>query len=92
MAKVLELLGNSLDVSDPKGTLEVNARKLKVGERLIATYKKSDGLFAPDEIKSDGDKLELAIEGDQVVALLKDAGTYQINAGERTVTIEVVSE
>ena len=51
LAKVLELLGNSLDVSDPKGTLEVNARKLKVGERLIATYKKSDGLFAPDEIK-----------------------------------------
>ena len=44
LAKVLELLGSSLDVSDPEGTLEVSARELTLPNEknakvtLIATY------------------------------------------------------
>lgn len=55
LAKVLELLGNSLDVCDPSGTLDVNFLEFKgkPGEhaRLIATYKNNEGLFEPDKIQ-----------------------------------------
>ncbi len=55
LAKVLELLGNSLDVSNPTGTLEASSRVLEgaVGESktLIVTYKNGQGLFAPESIK-----------------------------------------
>jgi len=89
LAKVLELLGNSLDVSDPKGTLELNAQKFKVGDKLIATYKNKDGLFAPADIKCEGDKLTFTESGDSVTNDLAAAGTYTIKAGGCTADIEV---
>ncbi|MBQ3188725.1 MAG: DUF2589 domain-containing protein [Bacteroidaceae bacterium] len=91
LAKVLELLGSSMDVCDPKGTLEVNALKLKAGEKLIATYKNKDGLFAPNEIKSADGNLNFKVEGDCATVLLDNvpSGEYQIIAGERTITVKV---
>lgn len=78
LAKVLELLGNSLDVCDPAGTLDVNFLEFKgkPGEhaKLIATYKNSEGVFEPDKIQIpsvqgtvDGDCkiFELPIEEDK---------------------------
>lgn len=54
LAKVLEILGNSLNVSDPNGTLEVNAEVLRGEkghtEQLIATFKNRDGQFEPERI------------------------------------------
>ena len=59
LAKVLELLGNTLDVSDPEGTLEVSARKLVLSKdmegkaipvSLIATYKNGKGIFESEAI------------------------------------------
>ncbi len=92
LAKVLELLGSSLDVSDPKGTLEVNAYKLLPTERLIATYKNKDGLYAPAEIKSADNKLTFTVEGDSAVVDLTTVGkgTYVISAGDKNLTIEVL--
>jgi hypothetical protein len=87
LAKVLELLGNSLDVSDPKGLLETNARKLKVGDRLIATYKNKDGIFEPKAISCDS--LTLAEDGDSMTCEVTAAGTYTLKAGDRTLTVEV---
>lgn len=94
LAKVLELLGNSLDVSDPNGTLEVNTRTLKSGERLIVTYKNKEGLFAPKEIgvakAPNGFTLpEDAVEGDNVVVTLETVGDYTIQAGSQTVKVTV---
>lgn len=58
LAKVLELLGNSLDVCDPSGTLEVNALEFKGSPSetfmLIATYKNREGLFEPEKIQLPG--------------------------------------
>lgn len=58
LAKVLELLGNSLDVCDPSGTLEVNALEFKGSPSetfmLIATYKNREGLFEPEKIQIPG--------------------------------------
>ena len=89
LAKVLELLGNSLDVSDPKGTLVLNAQKFKVGDKLIATYKNKDGLFAPADIKCEGDKLTFTESGDSATTDLAAAGTYTIKAGGCTADILV---
>ena len=70
LAKVLELLGNTLDVSDPEGTLEVSARKLVLSKdmegkaipvSLIATYKNGKGIFESEAIglfTKSNDKLE----------------------------------
>ena len=90
LAKVLELLGNSLDVSDPKGTLDVNAQKLKVGDKLIATYKNRSGIFEPSAITCDG--LTLTEDGDSMSAVMEAAGTYTLTAGDRNVVIDVVAE
>lgn len=88
LAKVLELLGNALDVSDPKGTLEVNARRLKVGDKLIVTYKNKNGVFEPASIACDA--LTLTEDGDSKSVLLDAAGTYTLTAGERSVVVEVI--
>ena len=70
LAKVLELLGSALDVSDPEGTLEVSARKLVLSKdkegkaipvSLIATYKNGKGIFESETIglfTKSNDKLE----------------------------------
>lgn len=86
LAKVLELLGNSLDVSDPKGTLEVNAQKLKAGEKLIATYKNKDGIYEPEAITCEGVTMET--DGDSKVGVMT-AGKHKLTAGDRVVIIEV---
>lgn len=58
LAKVLEMLGNSLDICDPSGTLKVNALEFKGSPdekvMLIATYKNPEGLFEPDKIQIPG--------------------------------------
>lgn len=70
LAKVLELLGSALDVSEPEGTLEVSARKLVLSKdkegkaipvSLIATYKNGKGIFESEAIglfTKSNDKLE----------------------------------
>ncbi len=69
LAKVLELLGNSLDVCDPSGTLEVNTLEFKGSPSekcmLIATYKNAEGIFEPDKIQIPGQ--EGAVDGDNKV-------------------------
>lgn len=92
LAKVLELLGNSLDVSDPKGTLEVNALKLKAGDKLIATFKDKNGLFNPDaiECKNENDQpVSMDTEGDNKVIKNAANGTYIITGGDKKITVTV---
>ena len=85
LAKVLELLGNALDVSDPEGTLEVSARKLLLSKdeegkavpvSLIATYKNSKGIFEPDAIglftKSDEKLLPVDINTEKIKRTAQD--------------------
>lgn len=92
LAKVLELLGNSLDVSDPNGTLEINANRLKQSDRLIATYKNKDGLYEPAAISVAEQQMEFRKDGDSVVLDLADVapGTYTLKAGKQEVRFEVV--
>lgn len=90
LAKVLELLGNTLDVSDPDGTLEVSARELTLTDgkaTLIATYKNSKGIFEPESIKIDG--VTGKVSDDSVVFELKEAKTYTVIAGKKKVSVDV---
>jgi len=93
LAKVLELLGNSLDVSDPRGILEINASKFKPGDRLIATYKNKEGLYDADAISVNGGGMTPQKDGDSVVIDLTGAapGSYALTAGEQQVRFEVVA-
>lgn len=95
LAKVLELLGNSLDISDPNGTLEVNSTMLKVGDDLIITFKNKSGLFAPKEIliRKGTDEIKVTdelISGDSIVLKKVSTGTYILTAGRQTINVEVV--
>lgn len=92
LAKVLELLGNSLDVSDPNGTLEINANRLKRNDRLIATYKNKDGLYDSSIISVVGQQFDLKKDGDSVVLDLSTVapGTYTLKADRQEVQFEVV--
>lgn len=92
LAKVLELLGNSLDVSDPKGILEINASKLKTTDRLIATYKNKEGLYDSAAITVVEGGMTPEKDGDSVVVNLTDVapGVYTLKAGEQEVKFEVI--
>lgn len=85
LAKVLEILGNSLDVSDPNGILEVNNLVFngEKGEKvkLIATYKNREGLFEPDKIQIVG--VEGNVDGDSKVFEL------EVNEKETVYTVSV---
>lgn len=89
LAKVLELLGSALDVSDPKGTLEVSAQQLKVNDKLIVTYKNKDGVYDPKAITCSGEGVTLTEDGDNVFISFTAPKTYTITAGERSVSVKV---
>lgn len=94
LAKVLELLGSSLDVTDPNGTLELNLLKAKSGDRLIATYKNKDGLFDPQTIVNSNKELQFTIDGDNAVCIIPQnpQASYSIAAGKKTAVVTVVTE
>lgn len=94
LAKVLELLGSSLDVTDPNGTLELNLAKAKAGDRLIATYKNKEGLFDPQTIVNSNKELQFTIDGDNAVCVIPQnpQASYSITAGKKIAVVTVVTE
>ena len=103
LAKVLELLGSSLDVSDPGGTLEVSTRELTLDSNdkatLIATYKNANGIFdskSIDVLDNEGrditDKASFVRteqeDGSVSIEFKKDA-TYLVKAGDKSVKVIV---
>ena len=96
LAKVLELLGNSLDVVDVKGELTASGTELMGGDRLVISYKNAEGLFEPKAITVVGDNNPGGdVAGDSYVVEdlanpEKDKeNTYTFKAGENTVTVKV---
>lgn len=93
LAKVLELLGNSLDVSDPDGTLEVNSRNLRLTDgkaTIIATYKNNKGVFEPASILLDGNPG--TVSDNSVLFELNTAGEHTVKAGNKEVRVTVEAE
>ena len=94
LAKVLELLGSSLDVTDPNGTLEINLAKAKAGDRLIATYKNKEGLFDPQEIVNSNSELTFTVDGDNAVCVIPEnpKESYSIKAGNKSAVVTIESK
>ena len=98
LSKILELLGNSLDVSDPAGTLEVNSNLLLIENgketvRLIATYKDGSGLLAPDKLTIIGtgaNAADFKVSGDsKIIDLLEGTYTVKAEGSKKEVIVEV---
>lgn len=96
LAKVLELLNSAMDVSDPKGTLEVSDTTVKLGEdgtaKVIATYKNGEGLFKPEEIQvtAKSGKADITTDGNNAIITLTSVDEYTVNGGkDNKVTIKV---
>ena len=98
LSKILELLGNSLDVSDPTGTLEVNSNLLLIEDgkekvQLIATYKDPNGLLAPEKLTISGtgaNAADFKVSGDSKIIDLPE-GKYTVKAegSKKEVIVEV---
>lgn len=99
LAKVLEILNSSLNVSDPKGILGVNGnlfmRKKDETIQLVVTYKNPEGLYEPEKIsvikKDDSNPIDnlFKIDSNSKIFLIKDDGIYYVKAGELSETIEI---
>ena len=100
MAKVLEILNNSITLSEPQGTLAVNANDFVIQEnedkkhaQLIVTYKSPEGIYEPDKItcKLGNDAQNGLLAGNSVVYMLSKTGTYTLTAGALKETVTVNS-
>lgn len=95
LAKVLELLGSALDVSDPEGTLEVNARDLTLNNgkaTLIVTYKNNKGIFEPNAITISNDSTTGVISGDNKVFTFENPkNDIIVKAGNKEIHVNVVA-
>lgn len=105
LAKVLEILNNSLNISDPQGALGVSEHYLVLIEegpdkkhaQVVATYKNPKGLYEPSAIaikNSNGvtGKVTETISGNSKVIVFADAGVFTIIANELAETITVETE
>lgn len=96
LAKVLELLGSALDVSDPEGTLEVNAREIKSVDgkaTLIATFKNNQGVFDPNTITATNGNstIEGEVSGDSKVFTLEGGKSdITVKAGSKEIKVKVI--
>lgn len=95
LAKVLEMLGNSLDVCDTKGVLEANALNFTGGGKLVLTYKDKNGLYNPSAIRCEVPTIEDTrneMDDNVVYDLPAGKADYTFKAGDRTITIKVVEK
>lgn len=82
MSKILEILGNSLQVTKPSGEIEVNAHRLLLDDGkavLTVTYKNQEGLFESDKVTIN-EALDKArtVEGNKVFYTLDKVDNYTV--------------
>lgn len=98
MAKVLELLGNAMDICDPNGELTVNETEFileKDPVELIVSYKTPQGLYVVDSsikvLKSGGQEVTEARKTEtEKIYNLAEAGAYEVRGGDsKTIKVNV---
>lgn len=97
LARVLDILNNSLSVNQPKGELAANVFEEDGKLKLVATFINSDGLFIPQMIEMEKTKPEKIVEERNAVFSIDDnkrGTTIKITAGdaEREVVIPKKTE
>ncbi len=97
LARVLDILNNSLSVNEPKGELAANVYEEEGKLKLVATYINGDGLFIPQMIMLGTAKAEKIVEERNAVFAIDEGQRGQeveVKAGEavRKVTIPKKTE
>ena len=98
LAKVLEILNNSLNMSDPEGELAVNGSVFEVEKStdtvdLVATYLAANGLYAPKLITlNDGSNNEGKIMDKKSKVFTLTPGTYTVKAGGYSQEVKVTTK
>ncbi|MDR2009324.1 MAG: DUF2589 domain-containing protein [Bacteroidales bacterium] len=85
LARVLDILNNSLSVNEPKGELAANVYEEDGKLKLVATYINGDGLFIPQMIAMGTTKPEKIVEERNAVFTIEDSQRGQeieVKAGE----------
>ncbi len=95
LARVLDILNNSISVNNPKGELGASITQTEDGKlQLITTYKDSEGVFKPEQISfgnETGDK-HLSNDGRSAVFEVDDANRgkeVEVKAGQNARTVKV---
>ena len=95
LAKVLEILNNTVGVYDPEGELLITEPNIKKGEKVYIEYLNDKGIFEKDSIKiTDKDNKELPKDnieniGNGVLAKFDELGKYTVTANKKKETISV---
>lgn len=92
LARVLDILNNSLSVNQPKGELAANVYEEDGKLKLVATYINGDGLFIPQMVVMGTTKPEKIVEERNAVFTIEDSqrGTkIKITAGEAEREVEI---
>jgi sRNA-binding protein len=85
LARVLDILNNSLSVNEPKGELAANVYEEDGKLKLVATYINGDGLFIPQMVTMGSAKPEKIVEERNAVFSIEESQRGQeieVKAGE----------
>ena len=83
-----------VQVKGPRGTLDINSKNLYIKEghaSLVATYRNSEGLCVPREIKLTPDVVVAKIDGDNAIFEIPTPGSYTVSAGDLSISIKVMN-
>ena len=88
-AKILEVLGSSVDVFDPQGELTVTENKVAPNVKIFVTYKDTRGIFDASKIRISTSKCTVLPKDGGLMVSFSESGLYTIRAGKQRVDIEV---
>lgn len=86
IARMLEVLNNTIDVVDPNGSLLVSANQIALengSARITVSYRDEEGFYSASSIRCIPDEVIMLDKGDAVQITFKKPGTYLISAGKR---------
>ena len=94
ISKMLEILNDSVEITDPNGVLTVTSEKvtLENGRAIIkASFKNEDGIYDCSRISCTGPATVKIVNNVEVAQLVfTKAGIYTVSGGNRNVIVDVV--
>ena len=95
ISKMLEILNDSVEITDPNGVLTVTSEKvaLENGKAIVkASFKNEDGIYDCSRIRCTGPATVKIVNNVEVAQLVfTTAGIYTVSAGNRNIVVDVVA-
>ena len=95
VARMLDILNNSIEVIDPNGVLDVSPEQVKLenGKAIVfASYIDGDGVCLPASIKCTPAAENITVDGDRARIAFNKAGSFVISAGKRNKEVVVTEK